>query len=270
MKLSWRRSITSRWSPSSRVRAQRGQQQRGGGEVELACRRAATSMRSRRSTVTSKAGLGSRLVIDRTTTRCSLLTMPDDSPGLLAAPVAGSDGSNDARRRLPLRLPVSPRRCAAASATARPASSTPTPAATARPAASAASPTASRSPSPADADAPQRARAAASRALAHWSPDRRDVALLVISELVTNAVRHGARDDSDEVALLVRRRGRATRIEVIDPALRRRRRRRRQRRRRSEAQRSGWGLPIVAELTDRWGVEGGPGRTCVWCELDDV
>jgi anti-sigma regulatory factor (Ser/Thr protein kinase) len=122
----------------------------------------------------------------------------------------------------------------------------------------------------ADADAPQRARAAASRALAHWSPERRDVALLVISELITNAVRHGARDDSDEVALLVRRRGRATRIEVTDP--------------RSGSgdglvadvsggdgvQRSGWGLPIVAELTDRWGVEGGPGRTCVWCELDDA
>ncbi len=69
----------------------------------------------------------------------------------------------------------------------------------------------------ADADAPQQARAAASRALAHWTPERRDVALLVISELVTNAVRHGARDDSDEVALLVRRRGGATRIEVTDP-----------------------------------------------------
>lgn len=120
----------------------------------------------------------------------------------------------------------------------------------------------------ADADAPQLARAAASHALARWSQDRRDVALLVISELVTNAVRHGARDDSDEVTLLVRRRGRATRIEVTDP--------------RAndgaivdssvdeEAQRSGWGLPIVAELTDRWGVEGGPGRTCVWCELDDL
>ncbi len=90
----------------------------------------------------------------------------------------------------------------------------------------------------------------------------------MISELVTNAVRHGARDDADEISLLVRRRGGATRIEVTDP--------------RAgdglvadggvdgEAQRSGWGLPIVAELTDRWGVEGGPGRTCVWCELDDA
>lgn len=120
----------------------------------------------------------------------------------------------------------------------------------------------------ADADAPQRARSAAARALAHWPQERRDAALLVISELITNAVRHGARDDSDEVSLLVRRRGGAVRIEVVDP--------------RSgdgvvadsgigeESQRSGWGLPIVAELTDRWGVEGGPGRTCVWCELDDV
>ncbi|MDO8185410.1 ATP-binding protein [Conexibacter sp. JD483] len=123
---------------------------------------------------------------------------------------------------------------------------------------------------PADADAPQRARAAASRALAHWTPERRDVALLVISELVTNAVRHGARDDADEVGLLVRRRGAATRIEVIDPRAGRGMVDDGGSAAGTEIQRSGWGLPIVAELTDRWGVEGGPGRTCVWCELDDA
>jgi anti-sigma regulatory factor (Ser/Thr protein kinase) len=115
-------------------------------------------------------------------------------------------------------------------------------------------------------EAPHHARHAASDALAHWTTERRDAALLVISELVTNAVRHGTRDDDDRIALVVRRRGRTTRIEVTDPRARdgsvaesavdR------------EEKRAGWGLPIVSELTDRWGVERGAGRTCVWCEID--
>jgi anti-sigma regulatory factor (Ser/Thr protein kinase) len=120
----------------------------------------------------------------------------------------------------------------------------------------------------AGADAPQLARRAVAGALAHWPQERRDAALLVISELVTNAVRYGARGGEDRVALQVRRCGRTTRIEVTDP------------RARGGAiaeatlgdgqQRSGWGLPIVAELTDRWGVEREQARTCVWCELDDA
>lgn len=119
----------------------------------------------------------------------------------------------------------------------------------------------------ANAAAPQLARRAASSALSSWDQDRRDAALLVISELVTNAVRYGARERDDTISLRVRRRGRTTRIEVTDP--------RTQSGEITDAiasggqKRSGWGLPIVAELTDRWGVERGPGRTCVWCELDE-
>lgn len=115
-------------------------------------------------------------------------------------------------------------------------------------------------------DAPQHARQAAAEALVHWPADRRDTALLIISELVTNAVRHGARREQDRVALVVRRRGQGTRIEVTDPralggavaesTVDR------------DDKRSGWGLSIIAELTDRWGVEREPGRTCVWCEID--
>lgn len=122
---------------------------------------------------------------------------------------------------------------------------------------------------PATPEAPALARQAARGALAHWHPDRRDAALLVISELVTNAVRHGSDSADDSVAVRVWRRGGATRIEVCDdnatgatieapsPRLR------------GDA-RSGWGLPIVAELTDRWGVEQRGSGTRVWCELDPV
>jgi anti-sigma regulatory factor (Ser/Thr protein kinase) len=119
----------------------------------------------------------------------------------------------------------------------------------------------------ADAQAPARARRAAGAALHGWDRQRRERALLVISELVTNAVLHGSRAEQDQVSLRVARRGATTRIEVTDPAtggggeihsgelgL--------------EGSRSGWGLPIVAELTDRWGIERGPARTLVWCELD--
>jgi anti-sigma regulatory factor (Ser/Thr protein kinase) len=119
----------------------------------------------------------------------------------------------------------------------------------------------------ATAEAPAQARRAAREALAHWDPERRDAALLVISELVTNAVRHGSEGPRDAVAVRVQRHGGATRIEVTDdnagqgeivaaPG--------------RGDQRSGWGLPIVAELTDRWGVEHHGSCTCVWCELDAV
>lgn len=120
---------------------------------------------------------------------------------------------------------------------------------------------------PATTDAPAQARRAARDALAHWSPERRDAALLVISELVTNAVRHGSDGPTDAIELRVQRRGGATRIEVSDDNASRREIVYAPRR---GDQRSGWGLPIVAELTDRWGVEHRGTCTCVWCELDVV
>lgn len=120
---------------------------------------------------------------------------------------------------------------------------------------------------PATADAPAQARRAARTALAHWDAERRDAALLVISELVTNAVRHGSDSSDDAVELRVQRRGGATRIEVSDDNAGRREIACAPRR---GDQRSGWGLPIVAELTDRWGVEHRGSCTCVWCELDVV
>jgi len=89
----------------------------------------------------------------------------------------------------------------------------------------------------------------------------RDVRLLV-SELVTNAVRHA---DGEAVRLVVALTGSRLRIEVHDPGsgfelkppsddpLRA----------------SGWGLVLVEELADRWGIDHDP-RTRVWFEMGNA
>jgi anti-sigma regulatory factor (Ser/Thr protein kinase) len=115
--------------------------------------------------------------------------------------------------------------------------------------------------------APARARSALEQLASRLSSARmRDVRLLV-SELVTNAVRHADADadgDGEGVRLVVAINGGTLRVEVHDPghgfAVR-------------EAptdplRASGWGLVLVAELSDRWGVDHTP-RTRVWFEIDD-
>jgi anti-sigma regulatory factor (Ser/Thr protein kinase) len=90
----------------------------------------------------------------------------------------------------------------------------------------------------------------------------RDVRLLV-SELVTNAVRHANLNASDVILLVFEVADHAFRVEVHDPgggfvptapAP-------------DPARPSGWGLYLVAELADRWGVDSDE-RTLVWFELD--
>jgi anti-sigma regulatory factor (Ser/Thr protein kinase) len=90
----------------------------------------------------------------------------------------------------------------------------------------------------------------------------RDVRLLV-SELVTNAVRHANLDDGDVIRLVIELADSTLRVEVHDPgggfvptapAP-------------DPARPSGWGLYLVAELADRWGVDSDE-RTLVWFELD--
>jgi anti-sigma regulatory factor (Ser/Thr protein kinase) len=90
----------------------------------------------------------------------------------------------------------------------------------------------------------------------------RDVRLLV-SELVTNAVRHANLAAGDVILLVFESVDHAFRVEVHDPgggfvptapAP-------------DPARPSGWGLYLVAELADRWGVDSDD-RTLVWFELD--
>jgi anti-sigma regulatory factor (Ser/Thr protein kinase) len=95
-------------------------------------------------------------------------------------------------------------------------------------------------------------------------PDRgmRDVRLLV-SELVTNAVRHANLEAGDGIELVVELADHKLRVEVHDPG--------------GgfvpsspspdPARPSGWGLYLVRELSDRWGVERSE-HTRVWFELD--
>jgi anti-sigma regulatory factor (Ser/Thr protein kinase) len=85
-------------------------------------------------------------------------------------------------------------------------------------------------------------------------------AVLLASELATNAIRHG---QGPTVTLIARMRGTKCRIEVIDggsgfvpmpaPVV--------------TTGMSGRGLPIVAELADAWGVYEG-NSTHVWFEID--
>ena len=90
----------------------------------------------------------------------------------------------------------------------------------------------------------------------------RDVRLLV-SELVTNAVRHANLASGDVIGLVIEVAEQKLRVEVHDagggfipstPAP-------------DPARPSGWGLYLVAELADRWGVDSNE-RTLVWFELD--
>jgi len=113
---------------------------------------------------------------------------------------------------------------------------------------------------PSSADAPASARRALTRLSGRVSEGRlRDVVLLV-SELVTNAVRHAS---GDQVRLVVTLDDRALRVEVHDPGagfdLREPAP--------DPVRPSGWRLYLVAELADRWGVDRAP-RTRVWFEMD--
>jgi anti-sigma regulatory factor (Ser/Thr protein kinase) len=112
------------------------------------------------------------------------------------------------------------------------------------------------------------AAAAARRALAPLADDLtesqlRDVRLLT-SELVTNAVRHAGLRPGDAIRLTARVERHALRVEVRDPG--------RGFERRppppDPERASGWGLFLVEEVADRWGIAGDAPGTRIWFELD--
>jgi anti-sigma regulatory factor (Ser/Thr protein kinase) len=94
------------------------------------------------------------------------------------------------------------------------------------------------------------------------SPQTMDDLRLMVSELVTNSVRHARLLDQQAIELMVSLDADTVRVEVRDegagfePEPRSAER--------TEA--TGWGLYLVGRLADRWGVES-DGVTTVWFEL---
>ena len=86
---------------------------------------------------------------------------------------------------------------------------------------------------------------------------------LLVSELVTNAVRHVPADEGDEIELVVERMDGHVRVEVADrgpgfePTPRTD----------LSTASSGWGLHMMAKLASRWGVGVDDGSR-VWFELE--
>jgi anti-sigma regulatory factor (Ser/Thr protein kinase) len=113
---------------------------------------------------------------------------------------------------------------------------------------------------PSTSAAPPRARGALDRIAERLSPERLKDVRLLVSELVTNAVRHA---EGEMVRLVVRVGDGSLRVEVHDPGggftVRAPSR--------DPLRSSGWGLVLVEELADRWGVDAAP-RTRVWFEMD--
>jgi anti-sigma regulatory factor (Ser/Thr protein kinase) len=87
--------------------------------------------------------------------------------------------------------------------------------------------------------------------------------LLLLTELVNNAVIHGSSDPADEVSVRVRESHASVRVEVRDegPGFT-------WRHPPSDPQRTtGYGLVLVEAVANRWGIDTSTGRTCVWFEL---
>jgi len=115
----------------------------------------------------------------------------------------------------------------------------------------------------ATAQAPGLARQATHEALAAWQVAHlEETALLLVSELVTNAVRH-ARTGGTAVVLRLEAAGSWLRIEVhdADPRMP-------QPRTPDRLDESGFGFVLLDALADRWGVREATIGKAVWAELD--
>jgi anti-sigma regulatory factor (Ser/Thr protein kinase) len=90
-----------------------------------------------------------------------------------------------------------------------------------------------------------------------------DAISIVVSELVTNSVRHSGGQPGDPIMLRLRAEEEGARVEVVDEG---RGFRPYVHRPPTDAE-SGWGLFLVEQLANRWGISDG-GRV-VWAELDE-
>ena len=88
--------------------------------------------------------------------------------------------------------------------------------------------------------------------------------LLLLSELVSNAVLHGRVGPESSIGVQVQEVTDLVRVEVSDPGAGFDWERRRRERPRREG---GFGLALVERIAERWGIERERGRTRVWFEL---
>jgi anti-sigma regulatory factor (Ser/Thr protein kinase) len=115
---------------------------------------------------------------------------------------------------------------------------------------------------PHGSDAPAAARRAVDALEGSVDADALGELRLLVSELVTNSVRHGEARAGDGVVLEIELGSDCARVEVVDggrgfepdPT-------------RVPGENGGWGLLVVDRLARRWGVERADG-TRVWLELD--
>ena len=114
---------------------------------------------------------------------------------------------------------------------------------------------------PSHPDSVARARQALVALDGQVSAEVREDLRLLVSEVVTNAIRHGdaggsvvrlrIAPDTDHVRIEVRDPGTGFSPPEIDP---------------DPDRAGGWGLWLVEQLADRWGISN-DGGTCVWFEL---
>ena len=106
------------------------------------------------------------------------------------------------------------------------------------------------------------ARRALERLDEDLDPQRREDLRLLVTELVTNAVRHADAPAEEQVVLEVAVSDDRVRVEVCDAGEGFDRAPHRPR----DDAASGWGLHLVERLSDEWGIARGTG-TCVWFEM---
>jgi anti-sigma regulatory factor (Ser/Thr protein kinase) len=116
---------------------------------------------------------------------------------------------------------------------------------------------------------PNSEAALAARHSVNWlegglSPEKLEDVRLIVSELVTNSVRHAGLSPDEHILLAVVISDGSVRGRVCDPGPGFKKPS--EPRPRTDMS-GGWGLPIVERISDRWGVERN-GCVCVWFEID--
>ena len=91
-----------------------------------------------------------------------------------------------------------------------------------------------------------------------------DDVLLLVTELVTNAVRHADIGPDEALRVELRRWSTRVRVEVMHPGDEFTE----ERARRSRSGAGGWGLELIDQIAARWGVGRAGSGTCVWFELE--